>query len=286
MRLPINIAVKLQAMLHGEEISASSLKQAIVLKMLEDGIIQSKFISKTKRNYFIENKENLKNYLVTDFGIKDLSTYIEQFNNPNLSKSNAIEIASNSKLKAIRSFKGFMVNCYEPISALINNEEIILQPTDGTFIFIYDFESFIIPENVTVVGIENPENFRYINKQSHLFEHITPVFVSRYPQTQNKDFINWLTKIPNNYLHFGDFDFEGINIFLYEYQKHLGKRAKFFIPEKIEYLIKTYGNTDIYNTQIYKKPKPEHMNDIELNTIIRLIHQYKKGLEQEILINI
>jgi hypothetical protein len=73
MKLPINIAVKLQAMLNGEEISASSLKQPIILKMVEDGIIQSKFISKTKRSYFIHDKENLKNYISLDFGINDLS---------------------------------------------------------------------------------------------------------------------------------------------------------------------------------------------------------------------
>ncbi len=286
MKLPINIAIKLQAMLDGDEISSSSLKQPIILKMVEDGIIQTKFISNTKRNYFITNKENLRNYLATDFGINDLTAYIKQLNHPNLSRSSAVEIASDSKLKPIRSFKGFMVNCYEPITVLINDKETILQPTVGTFIFIYDFESFILPENITVVGIENPENFRSIDKQLQLFNHIMPIFVSRYPQTQSKDLIKWLTKIPNNYLHFGDFDFEGINIFLNEYQKHLEKKAHFFIPKNLESLLKKYGNTNTYNTQIYKQPKLENIKDDELKTLICLIHQYKKGLEQEIFINI
>lgn len=286
MKLPINIAIKLQAMLDGDEFSSSSLKQPIILKMVEDGIIQTKFISNTKRNYFIANKDNLQNYLATDFGIKDLTAYIAQINHRDLSRSSAIEIASNSKLKPIRTFKGFMVNCYDPITVLINNNKTILQPTDGTFIFIYDFESFIIPKNVTVVGIENPENFRFIHQQSHLFKHIKPIFVSRYPQTQSKDLIKWLTKIPNNYLHFGDFDFEGVNIFFNEYKKYLGEKAYFFIPENIETLLKKHGNANIYNTQIYKQPKLENIKDDELKTLICLIHQYKKGLEQEIFINL
>jgi len=35
------------------------------------------------------------------------------------------------------------------------------------------------------------------------------LFVSRYPQTQSKDLLNWLQSIPNPYLHFGDFDLTG-----------------------------------------------------------------------------
>lgn len=284
MKLPINIAVKLQAMLNGEEISASSLKQPIILKMVEDGIIQSKFISKTKRSYFIHDKENLKNYLSLDFGINDLSAYIEQINHPNLLRSDAIEIASNSKIKNIRTFKGFLINCYEPIEIKIQQKEITLQPNAGIFHFIYDYESLEIPTNITIVGIENAENFRHIHQQKYLFNHITPVFISRYPQ--NNDAIKWLKSIPNNYLHFGDFDFEGINIFLHEYKNQLGKKAHFFIPDNIEQLIKTYGNAAIYNKQINKQPDILKIDNKKMIELINLIHKYKKGLEQEIFINL
>lgn len=40
-----------------------------------------------------------------------------------------------------------------------------------------------------------------------------------------------------SYKHFGDFDFEGINIFLNEYKKHIDDNAKFFIPDDIEKMI-------------------------------------------------
>ena len=283
MKLPIGIAQKVKQMLDGEETQSSKLKQPIALKMVEDGAVQYRNISKSKRMCFVKNFENLNNYLFTEFGINNLNQYIEQINNPNLTRSDAIEISSNSKVKSIRTFKGFLVNCYQPINATINNVSTIIHPIKGTFTFIYDFETFTIPKNITIIGIENPENFRYINKQARLFKNITPLFVSRYPQ--NKDLIKWIKNIPNNYLHFGDFDFEGINIFLNEYKKHIGDKAKFFIPDEIEKMIKEKGNSDNYNTQVYKEPHISKVNDESLIALIKTIHKHKKGLEQEYLIN-
>jgi len=176
-----------------------------------------------------------------------------------------------------------LVNCYQSINAAINNTTTVINPTEGTFTFIYDFETFIIPKNITIIGIENPENFRYIHKQARLFKNIIPLFVSRYPQ--NKDLIKWIKNTPNNYLHFGDFDFEGINIFLNEYKKHIGNKAEFFIPDEIEKMIKERGSPNNYNTQIYREPILNEISDNGLIDLIKIIHKYKKGLEQEYLIN-
>jgi hypothetical protein len=283
VKLPIGIAQKVKQMLDGEEVQSSKLKHTIALKMVEDGAIQYRNISKSKRMYFINNTKNLNNYLRTEFGINNLNQYLEQINKPNLTRSDAIEISSNSKVKNIRTFKGFLVNCYQPINATINNSPTIINPTEGTFTFIYDFESFIIPKNVTIIGIENPENFRYINKQARLFKNITPLFVSRYPQ--NKDLVKWIKNTPNNYLHFGDFDFEGINIFLNEYKKHIGNKAEFFIPYEIEKMIKEKGNSNNYNAQIYREPSLDDLSDKGLIDLVKIIHKFKKGLEQEYLIN-
>ncbi|MCA6071324.1 MAG: hypothetical protein LE168_02900 [Endomicrobium sp.] len=77
-----------------------------------------------------------------------------------------------------------------------------------------------------------------------------PLFVSRYPQNQSKDLIKWLQSIPNNYLHFGDFDFAGIGIYLNEYKKYLTDKAMFLIPENIEKFI---ANLEIQHYTIIKK---------------------------------
>ena len=72
---------------------------------------------------------------------------------------------------------------------------------------------FKISKDITIVGVENSRNFRHIEEQKYLFKDISPLFISRYPQNQNKDFIKWMKSVPNDYIHFGDFDISGIGIY-------------------------------------------------------------------------
>lgn len=75
------------------------------------------------------------------------------------------------------------------------------------------------------------------------------MFVSRYPQNQNKDFIKWMKSIPNNYLHFGDFDIAEIGIYSNEYKKHLSGKSTFFIPENIKNTLRKNGNRERFDNQ-------------------------------------
>jgi hypothetical protein len=152
------------------------------------------------------------------------------------------------------------------------------------FNFVYDFEKLIPDKGVTIVGIENPENFRHIDKQKYLFKGINPLFVCRYPQSQSRDLFKWLQSIPNNYLHFGDFDIAGLNIYLNEYKKHLGEKTQYFLPENIDELILTKGNRDLYNKQKIQFDE-EIVDEENILNLLELLRKYKKGLEQEILIN-
>jgi hypothetical protein len=84
-------------------------------------------------------------------------------------------------------------------------------------------------------------------------------------------------------LHFGDFDFAGIGIYLNEYKKYLGNKATFFIPNNIEDVIAQYGNKSRYNDQKINF-KMELVKNNNLLNLIKIIHKYKKGLDQEMLI--
>ena len=75
----------------------------------------------------------------------------------------------NSKLVASRSCPGFPVNSYEPITCSLNGKQMVVNPQEGTFLFITDWQSFTIPTDVTIVNIENMENFRFIRQQKALF---------------------------------------------------------------------------------------------------------------------
>ena len=104
------------------------------------------------------------------------------------------------------------------------------------------------------------------------------LFVSRYPQST--DLRKWLCSIPNHYLHFGDFDLAGINIFLYEFQQYLGKeRSSYLIPDDIESRLKS-GSRKRYDEQYYRF-KDIKSDVCELQQLIDLIHHERKAYDQE-----
>ena len=89
-----------------------------------------------------------------------------------------------------------------------------------------------------------------------------------------------MKSIPNNYLHFGDFDIAGIGIYLNEYKKHLSKKASFFIPENIKNDIREKGNRKRYDEQKINF----NINSIEeasLLDLVQIINTENKGLDQE-----
>jgi len=281
MDLTIGRAKKLLRLISGELIPASQLQDVTIKRMIDEGVIEIKTKGGRKKQVFATNPETLNHYLKNQFGINDLVRYVEGLEKGDLTRSASVQISSNSKLKPIRTFCGFPVNCFCPIDATLNNQPVVIKPCEGIFTFIYDFERFIPSSDTTIIGIENPENFRYVQQQAYLFEAYKPLFVSRYPQS--KDLIKWLESIPNNYIHFGDFDFEGINIYHNEYKKYLKERATYFIPNNIEELLQSNGNRALYDKQ--SNWGEEKITEEGIITLLSLMHKYKKCLEQEILIS-
>lgn len=284
MNLSLTIAVQMQQMLYGVELPSSKVKHIVINKLIEDGLVHVRQVGRTRQMYSIRNVGAFKSYLNNQFSIGDLQKYIELLSSKDLTRAEAVAISSNSKLKRIRTFKGFLVHSYEPVKAFLSGNPISINPEEGTFTFIYDYDLFVPDQIVTIVGIENPENFRWVAKQKNLFRYLQPLFVSRYPQSN--DLIKWLCAIPNCYLHFGDFDFEGINIYLSEYKKYLGEKASFFVPEGIDEMIQIKGNRDLYNKQLHLKPNTVLIEEQPIKDLLNSMDNYKKVLEQEYLISL
>ena len=157
----------------------------------------------------------------------------------------------------------------------------MVNPQEGSFLFVADWQEFRIPEDVVVVGVENMENFRLIRRQRTLFEqsigseHL--LFVSRYPQST--DLASWLQLISNRYVHFGDFDLAGIHIFLTEFHIHLGERSSFLVPEDIEARL-YHGSRERYDSQ-YRHFRHLHCDNPSLQRLIDLINKYHRCYDQE-----
>ena len=270
----------IQALLAGEQVSGSKLSRKLLDELLAEGLLLI-LSHGSRKSYRARDTEALKRFLID----KDESYRILEVNLSDSRASMATE-TGNSKLVMVRSCPGFPVNSYEPIECFLCGRPFLVNPQDGSFLFVSDWEKFTIPDDVIVVGIENMENFRMIRKQRAFFEeylqaHQFPdrvLFVSRYPQST--DLRRWLCTLSNHYLHFGDFDLAGIHIFLSDFQRYVGKeRSSYLIPSDIESRLK-FGSRKRYDEQ-YSRFKDMKSDTCELQQLIDLIHNERKAYDQE-----
>ena len=265
----------IQDLIAGEQVAGSRFSGRLLDELMTEGLL-SVVTHGSKKTYKARDIQALKRFLIDN----DESYRMLEVDVSDSRASMAVE-TGNSKLMKVRSCPGFPVNTYEPITCLLNDKEMVVNPIEGCFMFISDWKAFFIPEDVVVVGIENMENFRMIRQQRQLFEseigkhHF--LFVSRYPQST--DLRSWLQSIPNGYIHFGDFDFAGINIFLTEFHRYIGERSSFFIPSDIEHRLKK-GSEERYNIQL-KRFRKLNCNDERLKAVIDLINKYHRCYDQE-----
>ena len=264
----------LRRLMSGDSVAASSLRNDIAKELLDEGLL-TVGTSGSRRSYAAIDKVALGTFVKSHYG--DLTIVDKE----RITRAEIASETGNSKLMMVRSCPGFPVNTYEPISCMLNGREFMVNPQEGSFWFVADWQRFVIPEDVIVVGIENMENFRMIRQQRKLFEQcigtVRLLFVSRYPQSM--DLRSWLQKIPNRYVHFGDFDLAGITIFLTEFHAHLGARSSFLIPQDIEERI-TKGSLERYNDQ-YARYNRITSDIKEVQALIDLINKYHRCYDQE-----
>lgn len=281
MKITIALIDKLIRLRNGESLPASQLKGEWVEDLVHDGVLISTSHG-SRRTWFAPNAETLCKALASvDERFIDMELLRETLLSKNTLRSQQVSSTGNSKLVMTRSCPGFPVNSYEPIPCTLNDREFVVNPQEGCFLFVTDWQSFYVPDDVVVVGIENMENFRMIRQQRDLFEQCIGnnrlLFVSRYPQSV--DLRSWLQIIPNRYIHFGDFDLAGINIFLTEYNAYLGDRSSFLIPSDIERRL-AKGTIERYNDQ-YQKYKSVNSNIPKIQHLIDIINRYHRCYDQE-----
>lgn len=265
----------INALLAGDKIASSRIPKAMLETLLSEGLIAVS-VHGSRKSVRALDAGRLKQFLIDNdekFRILDVEG--------KTSRAEQASSTGNSKLVSVRSCPGFPVNTYEPIECELNGEAFVIHPVNGSFTFICDWQSFSVPEDVIVVGIENMENFRLVQRQKYLFEECLGsnqlLFVSRYPQSA--DLRSWLKVIPNRYVHFGDFDLAGIKIFQTAFEKYLGERASFLIPSDIETRIHS-GSSKRYDDQLISCGYLTSDNR-ELQNLITLIHHERKGYDQE-----
>lgn len=258
--------------------------RTILEKFIEDGVLDYRVIGSQQQKVFCVDTGNLERYLHNKYEIPSLDNYIGFLELSEFERSDAVRASSDSKIRNTKVFQGFLVNCFDPIVAELNGEQFVISPSSGAFTFIAAYDTFFIPDDVTIVVVENYENFREIERQRYLFEGIRPFFVWRYQNTTS--IVNWMMLNRSPYLHFGDFDLKGIHIYLSEFKSKLTDgRGAFLIPEQIESLLVSNGARFLYEDQKLILPSlKSYTIDENVANLIEMIMRHKKGLSQEIMI--
>lgn len=280
MNITIEQAKLLKELSEGKKVPLSRLKARIFQQLIQEQVLLRQKESHGW-NIYTDHPQSLLNYLYNHYIRCTLDEYIER-GQAAPSRSNNIRMSGDSKLKETELWQGFYFKVSEPIHAQWQGRPLTLLPyPEGIPVFMPQPETLSLPEEVTVVMIENSENFLKIETQLPLFQGLKCFFVSFYPREQHSYFIEWLQKQPNNYVHYGDFDFAGIHIYQSQYKKYVSGESRYLVPSGLLPLFRRYGKRALYNNQLFLQAliKADEPGISELLEIIKREH---KGLEQEI----
>lgn len=282
MKLTLRLIRNLRRILQGESIPYSSLPESFADSLVREGFLNVEY-HRSRRCLRTHNAEALSGALPRyNEALGDLNAAESLFSDDN-SRAAQASISGNSKTIGMRSAPGFLVNTYHRVECRLNDEVFIINPPEGSTVYIANWESFIPPAASLVIGVENMENFLKIRNHGALFDsYLTDnesniIFVARY--AFSSDISRWLEGIPNRYLHFGDFDLAGISIFLTQFKPHVGERGSFLIPTDIGERI-SRGSRKRYDEQFLKY---SHLTaaDTDLSNLIALIHRHRRTYDQE-----
>lgn len=289
MKISSRLVNNLRLLIEGESIPASRLRTLSAELLAED--LLSVVAHGSRKTICATDPIALKIYLVSTYPeLVDLNYNENILAGKEADRSTQAYLNGDSKNVRKRSCPGFPVNSCKPIHCILNNKNITIYPPEGSFMFISDWQNFIVPKDTFIVGVENMESFRMVRKWSYLIDELNNnqpcnfLCVYRYYNQPNKDkdygskdLRYWLKSIPNRYIHFGDFDLAGINIFLKEFYTELGDRAQFLIPKDIEKRL-AKGSSKRYDNQNLPNLKSDNP---QLQALIDLINHYHKGYDQE-----
>lgn len=275
----------LQRLVDGNSVAFSAMPQALSSSLLKEGLLSiethgSRKLLKARHPEALKTSLPRYNEALADLDSAGILT-------GNSTRAGQAYLSGNSKIRNHRSCPGFLVNSYADIECQLNGKPITVNPPAGSAVYIADWHNFQIPSDILIVGVENMENFLRIQDQRQLVDSFLwqrergVLFVSRY--AFSSDLMQWLGRIPNRYLHFGDFDLAGISIFISQFLPYVGNRGSYLIPTDIESRI-CRGSRVRYDDQ-YMKYSALSTDIPELERLISIIHKYRRCYDQEGYIN-
>jgi len=249
-----------QLKLNGSVVEGKRTPKIRYIKLAKEENI---FLLLKNNNYYIDSKEEIDIYIEEIFDTKPSRDKIQEWHN-------------SSKAKISKSLKGLYISSLNKIDIKLNDEIVTIIPNNGLGYFLFYTQKIELFDDTIIVGVENYQVIWFAKKYKQFFENNNILFV-----VINPYMLEWIGGLENEYIHFGDYDLAGINIYLNKIVPRLTKSKKYsmFIPDNIKYMIKEHGDLELYEKQ--KQYNNLISNDVKINVLIQLIRDNKKSLEQE-----
>ncbi len=215
--------------------------------------------------------------------IEDLDYFMEE-KEPK-SRDEIADNYSHTKRVESKSFNGLMISVFDKLEVIYNEKKQYFYPLEGSGLFLHYSSKLQLDDDVIVVGVENPQVVWNIDKYKHLFnkeKRYLFLCISEYKTTYQ---YAWLESFSGEYIHFGDFDLAGINIYLNTIVSKLKncKSHSYLIPDNIYEKIKKRNYQKDYSNQT-RYLNIESKSEPKLQELISFIKDTKLTFEQEMLI--
>ncbi|GIT99724.1 hypothetical protein TSL6_02310 [Sulfurovum sp. TSL6] len=251
----------------------------VLLEFVSHRLITEKRETKTRKSYTVTNLLALQSYLLSVYGIKDIKKYVETMQDKDASRGNMLESSTRDKEKQIGTQTGiylkstFALEIYQGISVPANAD------IDGLSYFLTDYTQIVLDKDICIIGVENSENLMKISSQIHLFSGYGSRLLF---MLVNPSMLNLLPGTDNKYVHYGDFDYAGISIYLHKIKTKLKGKSEFFVPDNIGQLLKDGDSTKYFQHKHLEKSITGSEEKIDM--LIESIRSLQKTAYQEALI--
>ncbi len=215
--------------------------------------------------------------------IEDIDYFIEE-SEKSKSRDEVAEKFSDTKRIESKSFNGLMISVFEKIEVTLNGVKQYIYPIEGTGLFMHYSTKLELDNDIVLVGVENPQVVWFINRYRHLFNQDKQYIFLSLSEFKTSFQYKWLESFKGEYIHFGDFDLAGINIYLNSILPRLRhcRSHSFLIPENIYKIMVEKNYKKDYSNQT-RYLNIDSKNDVKLKELIDFIKNRKITLEQEYL---
>jgi len=275
-----NDFLNLKTLLIDKTITYGKFDKKDIIKKLElNGAIFIERKTAKRQIIYLKKESNIFLFLQNSgyniFNFEDIDNYIDNNFEKIPTRATIQKWENNTKARKSQSLKGLYISSFYPVDIDVDSKKFTISPLDGMGYFFFHTQDIVVDKSTIIVGIENYQVVWFAKRYEQFFKDKNLLFVMITP------FIyEWLDGLENEYIHFGDYDLEGINIYINKIIPKLSsaKNYSMFIPENIETLIQK-GSSELFKQQ--RELPNMVIEDERVKELEKLIRKYKKCYEQE-----